>query len=281
VRYRLTAGELAQAETNLRIAAEELRHSQTELREVQDELVTKEQLAAVGELAAAIAHEVRNPLAIIMNAVASLRRQGIGQGDHDMLLGIVDEETGRLNRLVTDLLRYARPATAQRASVELRELAERIRPVACGEHTIEVTAWPGAPTQIEADAGLIRGALENLIENACQATPPGGQIRIVIAAGQIDFDPAVRVEVHDPGSGMEPLLVERARVPFFTTRPSGTGLGIPIVERIAAAHGGRLLINSTLGVGTIATLLLPVRSMEPLDTGSTPDSLLRPEQRIS
>jgi signal transduction histidine kinase len=270
LRYGLAAGELAQAETELIHAAEELRISHASLREVQGELLTKQQLAAVGELAAAIAHEVRNPLAIIMNAVASLRRPNVSDDDRKMLLSIVDEETARLNRLVSDLLRFARPTVIQRAQVDLAELAEASRPPACHEHVIVVGVDAGAPTHVEADPGLLRGALENLIENACQATPAGSTIDVSIGSAAIGDARCARVQVKDSGSGMEASILSRALDPFFTTRPSGTGLGLPIVQRVARAHGGVLEIESTPGEGTRAALILPL--VQPEVTEPPPQS---------
>ncbi len=258
LRYGLAAGELEQAETHLMQAAEELRISHASLREVQGELLTKQQLAAVGELAAAIAHEVRNPLAIIMNAVSSLRRPNVSDADRQMLLSIVDEETGRLNRLVSDLLRFARPTVIQRSNVDLAELCEASRPPGCRDHQIEVQLREGAPTHVEADAGLLRGALENLIENACQATPSGGTIRVSVGSAAIGETSCARVEVRDEGAGMEASILSRALDPFFTTRPSGTGLGLPIVQRIARAHSGVLEMESSPGDGTTAALILPI-----------------------
>ena len=127
LRYRVGKDELEKAARSLQEKSEELRHSYAELRLVQNELLTKKQLAAVGELAAAIAHEVRNPLAVIVNAVAGLRRSAVREEDRTMLLGIVDEEAARLNRLVTDLLRFARPVSVKRSPVSLLELANRSR----------------------------------------------------------------------------------------------------------------------------------------------------------
>jgi signal transduction histidine kinase len=257
-RYQVATGELHQVESTLRETTEELRHSHAELRELQDELVRKKQLAAVGELAAAIAHEVRNPLAIIVNAVASLRRQGIGDTDRQMLLGIVDEETARLNRLVNNLLRFARPVSVQRASVVLSELAQRAQ-LAVREHGVNVVVEERAPLQIPADANLLRMALDNLVENACHAVPAGRDVQIVLGPGEIDGAPCAKIEVRDRGHGMDQNVLARALDPFFTTRPSGTGLGLPIVQRITEAHGGKLELDSEPGRGTSARMLLPLQ----------------------
>ncbi len=124
-RYAEVARDLQLRTKELRTRSTELRRSYEELRAAQEELVKKEQLAVVGELAAVIAHEVRNPLAIIANAVAGLRRQLISREDHATLLAILDEETSRLNRLVSDLLRYARPVSVQRTQFSLADLLDR------------------------------------------------------------------------------------------------------------------------------------------------------------
>lgn len=260
LRYRVGKDELEQAARSLQEKSEELRHSYAELRLVQNELVTKKQLAAVGELAAAIAHEVRNPLAVIVNAVAGLRRNAVRDEDRTMLLGIVDEEAARLNRLVTDLLRFARPVSVKRSPVSLLELANRSRSSAMLDgHQINVqmdddpelnTVW--------VDPSLFRLVFDNLVENACQAMKTGGTVLIVVHRGQLRGEAAVRIEISDSGQGMEQGVRERALDPFFTTRPSGTGLGLPIVHRIVEAHGGEIQLESEEGQGTTVTLLLPL-----------------------
>ncbi len=260
LRYRVGKGELEETARSLHEKTEELRHSYAELRLVQHELVTKKQLAAVGELAAAIAHEVRNPLAVIVNAVAGLRRRTVREEDRTMLLGIVDEEAARLNRLVTDLLRFARPVSVKCSPVSLLELANRSRSAAMLDgHQIIVTIDDDAELQtVWVDPSLFRLVFDNLVENACQAMKGGGAVQIRVQRGQLRGSAAVRIEIADSGQGMEQSVRERAIDPFFTTRPSGTGLGLPIVHRIIEAHGGELHLDSEAGQGTTVTLLLPL-----------------------
>jgi signal transduction histidine kinase len=260
LRYRVGKDELEQAARSLEQKSEELRHSYAELRLVQNELVTKKQLAAVGELAAAIAHEVRNPLAVIVNAVAGLRRSAVREEDRTMLLGIVDEEAARLNRLVTDLLRFARPVSVKRSPVSLLELAHRSRSSAMMDgHQISVRMDETPELQtVWVDPSLFRLVFDNLVENACQAMRSGGTVQIVVHRGQLRGEPAVKIEISDSGQGMEAGVRERALDPFFTTRPSGTGLGLPIVHRIVEAHGGEIQLDSEEGRGTTVTLLLPL-----------------------
>lgn len=258
VRYRTAAGELELTESYLRLKTEQLRHSHAELRLVHDELERKEQLAAVGELAAAIAHEVRNPLAIIINAAAGLRRAELTEKDHGTLLDIIEEETARLNRLVTDLLRFARPVSVVRANVSVDELAQKARSFASEEHPVVVevapSPWLGS---VWADPGLLWLVLDNVVSNAIQAMPEGGTTRIRVGPGELNGGPSVRIEVRDTGHGMDEKVLSRAMDPFFTTRPSGTGLGLSIVQRIMEAHGGRVALASRPGEGTTVTLTLP------------------------
>jgi signal transduction histidine kinase len=262
LRYRTTAGQLEQSVSNLQVRTEELRRSNAELSVVQDELVRKQQLAAVGELAAAIAHEVRNPLAVIVNAVSGLRRSALRAEDRDTLLNIVDEETARLNRLVTDLLRFARPVRVQRSLVSLPELCARARTAMDEDHDL-VIEIPGEPElqNVWVDPGLFRLVFDNLVENACQAMKHG-TVRVHVEPDELDGIPMVRMDVVDRGQGMESEILERAKDPFFTTRPSGTGLGLPIVQRIMAAHGGEIRLSSSEGEGTTASLFIPRGSGE-------------------
>ncbi len=259
MRYRRAAGGLEQTTQRLQLRTDELRSSYAELRVVQSELLTKNQLAAVGELAAAIAHEVRNPLAVIVNAVAGLRRASGTEEDRSILLSIVDEEAARLNRLVTDLLRFARPVKIKRSPVSLVELANRSRSQAMDGHEIEVSIDDDPRLQVVwVDPGLFRLVFDNLVQNACQAMKGGGRVDIIVTRGSLRSGPAVSVQIKDHGHGMEAEVRERALDPFFTTRPSGTGLGLPIVQRIVEAHGGELTIESEEGAGTSVKLLLPL-----------------------
>ncbi|HVY26908.1 MAG TPA: ATP-binding protein [Polyangiaceae bacterium] len=281
LRYRVSRDELERAARSLQEKTEELRHSYAELRLVQNELVTKKQLAAVGELAAAIAHEVRNPLAVIVNAVAGLRRSAVREEDRTMLLGIVDEEAARLNRLVTDLLRFARPVSVKRSPVSLLELANRSRSSAMLDGHQIVVQMDEDPelTTVWVDPSLFRLVFDNLVENACQAMKSGGTVQILVHRGQLRGEAAVRIEIADSGQGMERGVRERALDPFFTTRPSGTGLGLPIVHRIIEAHGGEIQIESEEGQGTTVTLLLPLGPPpEELQSPGLPSVLLQEEK---
>lgn len=261
-RFAALRGQLEDRARELKDRARELARSYEELRAAQDELVRKEQLAAVGELSAVVAHEVRNPLAIITNAVATLRRPGIGGEDRDTLLQILEEETSRLNRLVGDLLRYARPVNLERQHVSLRDLAERGLALARGK--VDLTAELVEPEPVDkvwADGDLIRQVIENLIDNAIQAMSGGGVLTVTLINTELEGARGVEIQIQDTGEGMDTQVRSRALDPFFTTRPSGTGLGLAIVARIVDAHGGVLRIKSKAGAGTVMHVFLP-RSSE-------------------
>jgi signal transduction histidine kinase len=258
-RYGAVTKELELRSKELRTRTRELRRSYEELRAAQEELVKKEQLAVVGELAAVIAHEVRNPLAIIANAVAGLRKQAISREDHETLLGILDEETSRLNRLVTDLLRYARPVNIQRSHFSLADLLDRTLGLANTDRKaikaeLRVECHEG---RIWGDSNLLRQVFDNLVDNAVQAMGTGGTLTVRVRAAAEEGIDGLAVDIVDTGEGMDTQVRSRARDPFFTTRPSGTGLGLAIVDRIVDAHGGHFAIDSRAGEGTTVTVFLP------------------------
>jgi signal transduction histidine kinase len=261
-RYASVAGELDRRTTELRTRTHELRRSYEDLRTAQEELVKKEQLAVVGELAAVIAHEVRNPLAIIANAVAGLRKPSISREDHETLLAILDEETSRLNRLVTDLLRYARPVNVQRSQFALADLLERALAFAkTKRRTIATELLRDVPDGgLWGDANLLRQVFDNLLDNAVQAMGANGTLTVRMRNEDKDGIRGVCVDIIDTGEGMDTQVRSRARDPFFTTRPSGTGLGLAIVDRIVDAHGGQFSIDSRAGEGTTVTVFLPAGS---------------------
>jgi signal transduction histidine kinase len=257
-RFSGVTRELDRRTRELRSRTSELSRSYEDLRAAQEELVKKEQLAVVGELAAVIAHEVRNPLAIIANAVSGLRKQ-ISRQDHETLLAILDEETSRLNRLVTDLLRYARPVSVQRSDFSLADVLERALSLAAQDRgTIRTELrLEGHDGRVYGDSNLLRQVFDNLVVNAVQAMGAMGTVTVRVRAASEDGVEGAAIDIIDTGEGMDTQVRTRARDPFFTTRPSGTGLGLAIVDRIVDAHGGRLAIESRAGEGTTVTVFLP------------------------
>jgi signal transduction histidine kinase len=256
-------GRFARIDRALTERTEALARSVARLQAAQRNLVRTKQLAAVGELSAVIAHELKNPLAIIKNATSSLRKVEQKSEQGATLLTILDEEADHLNRLVVDLLAYAQPVTASEDRVDIGKLIEKsVEAVFAGRPRLSAmverdTRIELRSPELQGDASLLHHALVNIVDNAVQAMPDGGSLRIrcrPIERGGRSF---VAIEVRDTGKGMDASIRERALDPFFTTRETGTGLGLAIVERIAKAHRGRLKIDSRAGRGTNVRLLLP------------------------
>jgi signal transduction histidine kinase len=232
----------------IRLFAAELGAS-LHLGELRRELVRRERLAALGEMAAVLAHEVRNPLGAIFAAVATLRRRSAttdGEIERTRLLDILVEEGGRLQRVATDLLTFAHPTPANLEAVELAPLVENALDLARhdpshAERTPKVTLdiAPDIGT-VWVDPDLVTRALVNLLINAFQHVPVEGEVSVAATAA----NGKTVVRVHNEGTPLAPELLEKVFEPFYTTRPSGTGLGLAIVRRIAADLGGDIGVES-------------------------------------
>jgi len=267
VRFTLRRDHLVEKTQELANKSEALARSFRELRAAQTELVRKEQLAAIGELSAVVAHEVRNPLAVITNAVATLKRPGTSDENREVLLDILSEETARLNQLVGDLLHYARPLSIEQESVSVREIVDKaIAPLDSRANVVTKITERGPVKRVRADPLLLRQAIENVVNNAVQAMSNGGTLTVELqavipssrtTAGGSLAAPGVELVFRDTGEGMDTVVRSRALDPFFTTRPAGTGLGLAIVARVVDAHGGYLRIMSEPDVGTEVRIFLP------------------------
>jgi len=244
---------------------ERLLENQATLKESLDRLETAEEslrrqdrLAALGEMSAGIAHEIRNPLGVISSSAQLLGRKveapaaGIRQ-----LLDIIEEETARLNGLITDFLSFGRPPRPVPRHGDLRTIAgkavEYIAAMA-RERSVEVDAeLPSLPVPALVDPDMIQQVLLNLLLNALEASRAGG--RVVVRLQQ---DAAtLRLEVHDDGCGIPPENLSKIFNPFFTTKEKGTGLGLANAHRIIEMHGGRLDVSSSPAAGTTFCITLP------------------------
>jgi GAF domain-containing protein/two-component sensor histidine kinase len=249
------ANQLAVAAENARLY-EDLRRSYAQLARAQQQLIQGERLAALGELSAVVAHEVRNPLGVIFNSIGSLRRLLRPAGDAKMLFEIVEEEADRLNRIVGDLLDFARPSTPELRPEQLHRVVEDAVGAALGQQGsgIEVAREidPAVPP-VTMDARLVRQAVLNVAVNAIQAMPRGGRITIRTRREGAQ----ALLEIEDTGAGIAEELRGRIFEPFFTTKASGTGLGLAVVKRIVEGHGGAVSVRSAPG-GTVFALRFPL-----------------------
>ena len=233
---------------------------QRELERQQEQLLHSDRLATVGELAAGLAHELRNPLAGISGALHVLDSQLGAVDGHHVLLDDLQAQIGRMNKTLTDLLQHARPATPQRIAVDVNALLEqslRFLP----HSGIEVTRhYDASLPSLSLDPNLLHQALLNILVNARQAMPQGGRIVVETRIGA-DAERPIEVRITDTGTGIERANLDRIFAPFFTTKIQGTGLGLAIAARIVEQHGGRIAVASTAGVGSTFTISLPLTPM--------------------
>ncbi|HEX8440944.1 ATP-binding protein [Archangium sp.] len=237
---------------------EELARLHAELKHAQEQLVESERLAALGELSAIVAHEVRNPLGAIFNVLATLRRYVEPTDSNHTLIAIVEEEANRLNRMVDDLLDFARPPSPDLQPVPLEPLLqEAVRTATSGQTRVRVEwALEQDVPPVPVDERMMRQAFLNLAINAVQAMPQGGTLRV--AARRCSEHPGALVEFTDTGPGIPLELREQLFKPFFTTKATGTGLGLAIVQRTLKTHSGRITLESPPGGGTTFRLVLPL-----------------------
>lgn len=239
--------------------AQDLRRSYEVLARTQLALVERERLAAIGELAAVVAHEVRNPLAVIFNCIGALEKSG-GKGEGTTpLLGILSEEANRLNQIVSELLDFARPGEVRLLSESLEEIVTGAVGAVKGAQAAPVAIdidFARRPRPQMLDARLMRRAVINLVTNAVQASPDGGRIVVRVVDDEDGEPPGARLEVIDDGPGIPPSVQARIFEPFFTTKSFGTGLGLSIVKHVAEVHHGDVTVVSG-GGRTTFTLRLP------------------------
>lgn len=231
----------------------------TDLRRMEAQIQRAERLAVVGQLAAGVAHEIRNPLASISGSIELLKSAPQVDDDNRALMEIVLREVERLNGLVTELLDYATPRTPAPVAFELASLLEETCRVFGQDRSFhEVTvkleiADAARNAQVYADSPQIRQVIWNLLRNAAEAMPHGGEILTQLE----ESSEGMVISVLDKGTGIRPEHQERIFDPFFTTKSRGSGLGLPTVHRIVSEHGGTIAVESQIGRGTQILVKLP------------------------
>jgi two-component system, NtrC family, sensor histidine kinase HydH len=241
-----------------------------ELKAAQIEIVRQTRLAAIGEIAAVVAHEVRNPLGALANCVQLLRTGAQLSGDNAELLDIVRTESERLNRIVSDFLAFGRPRPPSFQPVDLRELIEETwaqlrRDERCPTSIVFAPRFGSDPLKVQADPDQLRQVFWNLFLNAAQAMAAGGTLSVE-SRRRAD---AIDIEIRDTGAGISEAALPRVFEPFYTGRAGGTGLGLAIVRRIVQDHGGDVTVESWPQVGTCFAMSLPVELSSPWRTGSS------------
>ncbi|MGM0577269.1 MAG: two-component system sensor histidine kinase NtrB [Myxococcota bacterium] len=232
----------------------------TRVREMEEQMKRAEQFATLGKLAAAIAHEIRNPLASISGAIQLLRSTVDLERDDARLMDIVSRETDALNQWITDFLTYARPRIGERVPVDVsRHIADAMVVLKADEKLANIDFEFDADGEalVLADPTYLKQVIWNILNNAVQAIPDGGTIRVHVEPFDNDQGAFHRIRLSDTGTGIPEEALDRVFEPFFTTKESGTGLGLATVYRIVTEHGGHASVESEVGHGTTFIVDLP------------------------
>jgi two-component system sensor histidine kinase FlrB len=235
-----------------------LMHDVTQTHRMQREAERNSRLAAMGEMVAGLAHQLRTPLSAAMLYTASLGKPQLPEQERGKVAERAVERLRHLERLIRDMLLFARGDCLGREPVPVcalvEELAHTLEPLARERGIRFVHACECGQTQLVADRKALVGALTNLLENALQFTPADGQVTLVatLDGRRVLFD------VADTGKGIAPEQQQRLFEPFFTTRAEGTGLGLAIARGVARAHGGDIDLSSRAGAGTTFRLSVPL-----------------------
>jgi signal transduction histidine kinase len=232
-------------------------------RDLEEQLQRAERSAVVGRLASGIAHEIRNPLNFINLSIDYLREKFAPQADdprteYTRILTTIKDELARLNRLVSDFLSYGRPAKLKLREVDARTLIEEVRTLVATQSEqqsvdINIRQNGNGNAMLQADGELLKTCFSNLMINAVQAMPEGGTLNVTLSPNSS----MVEVEFADTGPGISSEALEQIFEPYYSTKETGIGLGLPLTKKIIEEHGGQISVKSEPDSGATFTVLLP------------------------
>ncbi len=263
----LLAEAIRSQSAKYKAVADQLFETNKQLREAEAAVRRSERLAALGQLSAGLAHELRNPLGTIKASAEMLSRNVAKENEVSReVAGYISTEVDRCNSLVTRFLDFARPLAVRLTATDLTQVIDRsIEMVSREARDREVTIYrnyaPDVPL-VPLDAELMERVFFNVLQNAVQASAPGSSVTVKTRA---DGDMA-EICVIDRGSGIDPKLIETIFNPFVTTKRDGVGLGLAIVSRIVDRHGGRMTVESQPGEGSVFHICLPLQAVEAVQT---------------
>jgi PAS domain S-box-containing protein len=226
----------------------------TEVKRLQEQVELRERLTALGEMSAGIAHELRNPMAVISGYLNLMLKKTDPVAQE--LIRKIDDEINGMNRIIGDLLTFARPASLNRVSVNVKEMIEGCLATVLQARDAEqrVTAklmLDDITTSL--DEVLMRQALTNVIQNAVESMPDSGTLSIVSRKGR-----DLNIVIRDTGTGIREADIKKIFLPFFTTKDAGVGMGLALAHKIIASHGGRIEVESREGQGSAFSVTIPM-----------------------
>ncbi|HYP09485.1 MAG TPA: ATP-binding protein [Bryobacteraceae bacterium] len=240
----------------LQIAAQKLEKANLELHNTFEQVKRADRLSAIGQMAAGLAHEIRNPLASIDGAAEVLEPGTEPEEVRRETLAIIRKECARLFRLLTNLLDFARPRAPERRAVNVPELLDSVIELVRHSGGKRVSFLREAPENLPpllCDKEQLTQVIVNLTINAVQAMPTGGEVRLRAAPA----NNGIEIEVRDQGVGIPPEQLDKVFDPFFTTKDEGTGLGLSVVHQIVAHHGGSVTVKPNQDRGMTFSLFFP------------------------
>ncbi len=224
----------------------------SDIKALQTQVELKERLSQLGEMSAGISHELRNSMSVI-SGYAKLLGRKVDEASRPTV-DAVTEEIKNMDRIISELLAFAKPTVLNMENVDLHELIRDFTPAAIGSNeAVRVSINSDNPVSIRADAVLLRQALSNLIINAGEAMPNGGSISIGLRKVQNKAE----ISIRDSGCGIPDDIRQKIFLPFYTTKPQGIGFGLALVQKIVVSHGGSIEVESREGEGSLFTITLP------------------------
>jgi signal transduction histidine kinase len=227
-----------------------------QLQQTQAKLVKSERLAAIGELAGMVGHDLRNPLTSIKGAAYFLKAKyskGL-DATGKMMLATIDNSIDYSNKIINDLLDYSKDIKLELAGTTPKSLLKNTFALIKVPENIKIADETEDTPKFKADTGKMSRVFVNLIKNAFEAMPQGGTFTITSREAK----GSVEIVFEDTGIGMSQETLNKLWTPLFTTKAKGMGFGLPICKRIVEAHGGRIFVESAAGIGTTFTVTLPV-----------------------
>ncbi len=239
-------------------------HDLTPIRKLEEQVNRQDRLAALGRMAAGVAHEIRNPLGIIQGSAELLNKRFGESESEEGLTDFILDEVKRLSRVVTDFLMLARPPVPSVEELVVQELFDQVvsylhNQQNANDYPVSIDIEADIPS-ISADPDMCRQVFLNLLLNAQDAMPDGGSVTL---RARRFSNTEVVLELADEGQGIHPDAVDKIFDPFYTSKDTGTGLGLSLVQQVISSHGGRVEVESALGRGSVFRLYFPVHEAKP------------------